>query len=211
MVNNLKFFSELGGGTSELSRLAEGYKPLSENEMNKPLTLENCKTDSFKFEKKESVESGNPIDTPREGLTDEEKNEIKEKTGWSDQIVDAIRSKEEAQIYIDAGLVEGEINGKPALLQPNIDGGACNDAKWPEWSNKDLAEEGYPPRDEKGRPYELHHIGQNPDSPLAELTFEQHHCNGNFKTLHTFEETSIDRIEFNKERREYWQERSKTL
>ena len=47
MVNNLKFFSELGGGTSELSRLAEGYKPLSENEMNKPLTLENCKTDSL--------------------------------------------------------------------------------------------------------------------------------------------------------------------
>lgn len=146
-----------------------------------------------------------------QGLTEEEKKEIKEKTGWSDKIVDAIRTKEEAQIYIDAGLVEGEVNGKPALLQPRINGDAYNESKWPDWSNKDLAEEGYPPRDENGRPYELHHIGQNPDSPLAELTHEQHHCNGNFKTLHTFEESSIDRLEFNKERRVYWEERSKTL
>ena len=50
-----------------------------------------------------------------EGLTDQEKQEIKEKTGWSDKIVDAIRSKEEAQIYIDAGLVEGDDNGKPYI------------------------------------------------------------------------------------------------
>lgn len=146
-----------------------------------------------------------------EGLTPEEKQEIKEKTGWSDKIVDAIRTKEEAQIYMDAGLMEGEINGKPSLIQPKIDGKVCNDSKWPDWNNKDLAEEGYPPRDENGRPHELHHIGQNPDSPLAELTYEQHHCNGNFKTLHTFDESSIDRIEFNKERKEYWAERSKTL
>ena len=78
-----------------------------------------------------------------EGLTEQEKQEIKDKTGWSDKIVDAIRTKEEAQVYIDAGLVEGEVNGKPALLQPNIDGKACNEPKWPDWSNKDLAEEGY--------------------------------------------------------------------
>jgi hypothetical protein len=165
----------------------------------------------------EALDSNSPLENnevtnvERQGLTEEEKNEIKEKTGWSDKIVDAIRTKEEAQIYMDAGLVEGEVNGKPALLQPRIDGNACNEPKWPDWSNKDLAEEGYPPRDENGRPYELHHIGQNPDSPLAELTYEQHHCNGNFKILHTFEESSIDRLEFNKERRIYWEERSKTL
>ena len=161
------------------------------------------------------LDSNNTIDsTPEknpEGLTEQEKQEIKDKTGWSDKIVNAIRTKEEAQVYIDAGLVEGEVNGKPALLQPNIDGKACNEPKWPDWSNKDLAEEGYPPRDKNGRPYELHHIGQNPDSPLAELTYEQHHCDGNFKILHTFDESSIDRMQFNKERKEYWSERSKSL
>lgn len=150
-------------------------------------------------------------ETKTEGLTDQEKQEIKEKTGWSDKIVDAIRTKEEAQIYIDAGLVEVQVNGKPALLQPKIDGKACNEPKWPDWNNKDLAEEGYPPRDKNGRPYELHHIGQNPDSPLAELTYEQHHSDGNFKILHTFDESSIDRVQFNKERKEYWSERSKSL
>lgn len=146
-----------------------------------------------------------------ERLTEQEKQDIKGKTGWSDKIVDAIRSKEEAQVYIDAGLVEGKVNSKPALFQPNIDGNECNEPKWPDWSNKDLAEEGYPPRDKNGHPFELHHIGQNPDSPLAELTYEQHHCDGNFKILHTFDESSIDRIQFNKERREYWSERSKSL
>lgn len=162
-----------------------------------------------------SNNTGDEIDSTKdakvEGLTDQEKQEIKEKTGWSDKIVDAIRTKEEAQVYIDAGLVEGEVNGKPALLQPKIDGKACNEPKWPDWNNKDLAEEGYPPRDKNGRPYELHHIGQNPESPFAELTYEQHHSDGNFKTLHTFDESSIDRVQFNKERKEYWSERSKSL
>lgn len=160
-------------------------------------------------------ESNYTIETTKkekpEKLTEQEKQEIKDKTGWSDKIVHAIRTKEEAQVYIDGGLVEGEINGKPALLQPNIDGKACNESKWPDWNNKDLAEEGYPPRDKNGRPYELHHIGQNPDSPLAELTYEQHHSEGNFKVLHTFEESFIDRVQFNKERKEYWSERSKSL
>ena len=146
-----------------------------------------------------------------EGLTKQEKQEIKKRTGWSTKIVDAIRTMDEALIYMNAGLVEGEVNGKLALIQPKIDGQACNDPKWPDWSNKELAEEGYPPRDKNGRPYELHHIGQNPDSPLAELTYKQHHSDGNFKILHTFDESSIDRGQFNKERKEYWSERSKTL
>lgn len=151
------------------------------------------------------------LEKKQEGLIEQEKQEIKENTGWSDKIVDVIRTREEAQIYMDAGLVEGEINGKPALLQPKIDGKAYNEPKWPDWNNKELAEEGYPPRDKNGRPYELHHIGQNPDSPLAELTYEQHHSDGNFKILHTFDESFIDRGQFNKERKEYWSERSKTL
>lgn len=45
---------------------------------------------------------------------------------------------------------------------------------WRDWSNSDLMAEGYPPHDENGDPYELHHIGQWTDSPLAELTWAQH-------------------------------------
>lgn len=147
----------------------------------------------------------------RTELTKEDRVKIKERTGWSDAIVDAIRTKEEAEIYENAGLVEGKVNGKPALLQPDLKPDACYDKKWPDWTNKDLAGDGTPPRSADGKPIELHHIGQNPDSPLAELTHEQHHKNGNFKKLHTFDDSKIDRGDFNSERVQYWQDRYNTM
>lgn len=197
--------------------------PQQENVSNSELTEErNNKNNPIKTAEKQSyvqenteaqhsIELSKEIEQKTERLTSEQKIEIKLKTGWSDAIIDSIRSMDEAQIYIDAGLQEGEINGKLALLQSKIDGNACNEPKWPDWTNKALAEDGYPPRDETGRPYELHHVGQNPESPLAELTYDQHHCNGNFTKLHTFDESLIDRQQFNKERKEYWETRSQTL
>lgn len=150
-------------------------------------------------------------------LTPEEKQEVKEKTGWSDKIVDHISSMQEAQVYMDAGLKEGTVNGRPALLNPKIHGSDMNaniwmakeNPEWKDWTNADLMGEGYPPRDDKGDAFELHHIGQDPDGPLAELTYDQHHSNGNFEKLHSnFEESKIDRQKFDKEKSEYWQARS---
>ena len=46
---------------------------------------------------------------------------------------------------------------------------------------------------------------------LLLMLYLQHHCNGNFTKLHTFDESSIDRQQFNKERKEYWETRSQTL
>ncbi|MCF0198584.1 MAG: hypothetical protein HUK02_04580 [Bacteroidaceae bacterium] len=40
---------------------------------------------------------------------------IQQKMGWSDAIVTAIRTVKEANLYINAGLKEMLINGKPAL------------------------------------------------------------------------------------------------
>lgn len=157
------------------------------------------------------IETSLKVENKQGCLTDIEKKEIKKQTGWSSHVVDAIRTIEEAQVYINAGLIEGKINGKSTLLQPQIKGDAINDTKFPNICNKVHAEQGRPPRDVNGRPYELHHIGQNPESPLAELTCEQHRDCNNFKILHTFDESSIDRIQFKKEREKYWSERSKTL
>ena len=136
---------------------------------------------------------------------------IRWKSGWSTNILRYIRTKEEAKIYMKAKLKEKIINGKTALIQPQIDGRAYNAPQWPDWSNKDLAEEGYAPRDTNGIPYELHHIGQNPDSPLAELTWEEHHANGNFKKLHTFDESIIDRCDFEIIKKNYWIARAYTF
>ena len=145
---------------------------------------------------------------PFKSLEDVEKN-----SPWSKKITAYIRNVDEANIYANAGLVEAEVGGKPALIQPKIDGTAkTNNEGWMKnYTNKDLAVIGYPPRDSSGRATELHHIGQDKNSPLAELTPEQHRSNGNNTILHTFEDSKIDRKAFNAERMEYWKERSESL
>lgn len=55
----------------------------------------------------------------------------------------------------------------------------------------------------------MHHIGQKPDSPLAELTTEEHRGAGNDTILHDKQkESEIDRNEFAKERKEHWKNRA---
>ena len=59
---------------------------------------------------------------------------------------------------------------------------------------------------------QLHHIGQHKDSPLAELTFEEHRCNGNDIVLHdksSETETHGEGNTWDSERQVYWKERAK--
>ena len=138
-------------------------------------------------------------------LTAEQKKEIKEKTSWSDEIIDSIGSVEEAEIYMNAGLVEGEVNGKKCLIRNDID---LDQKDEDGITNRERMERGRPPITKNGEEVELHHIGQKPDSPLAELTMEEHRGAGNDTILHDkTKETEIDRNEFGKERREHWKDR----
>lgn len=141
------------------------------------------------------------------GLTDEEKAKIKEETGWSDEIIDAIGSMEEYDIYKKAGLLEAEIGGKKCLIRTDID--------WDQTdafgnTNRERAEKGLAPLDKNGKPLQLHHIGQHADSPLAELTFEEHRCGGNDTILHDKNKETEVHGEGNKwdsERSDYWKAR----
>lgn len=138
-------------------------------------------------------------------LAEEQKAQIKEETGWSDEIVDAISSMEEYEVYKKAGLVEAEINGRPCLINPNIDM-EQKDAFGR--TNKERMEQGLAPLDKDGKPIELHHVGQHADSPLAELTQEQHRID-NYSTLHdTKKESEIDRPAFDQERQDHWKARA---
>ena len=149
--------------------------------------------------------------------------QIKERTGWSDDIVRFLHSREEAGVYIGAGLVERRIGDRAALVRTDIDWRAFNCRqewlkqkfadwdKWQDYNNADLIGEGWPPRDSNGDPYELHHIGQRQDSPFAELTWQEHMGGGNNVILHPNRESAIDRQQFDDEKSRYWQARFKAF
>lgn len=153
-----------------------------------------------------------------EGLTVDQKEKIKEETGWSDEIIDAFRSMEEYEIYKKAGLVEAEIGGKKCLIRQDIDWDTpFETGKYDEngdpifETNQERVNRGRAPLDENGNPIELHHIGQHADSPLAELTFEEHRCDGNDTILHdkTIEsETHGEGNNWAQEREDYWRNRA---
>lgn len=142
----------------------------------------------------------------KEGLSDEEKVKLREETGWSDKIIDNLSSMEEAKIYMSANLIEARIGDKECLIRSDID-----------WEQKDSfgrnnverAKEGLAPLDSYGKPLELHHIGQHDDSPLAELTMQEHRGKGNDTILHNKNiESEINRSSFGYERAEHWKQRS---
>ncbi len=148
------------------------------------------------------LEQGNA----KEGLAEEEKAKLKEETDWSDKIIDNIDSIEEAEIYKKTGLVEVRVGEKECLIRPDID-----------WSQKDpfgrsnseRAKQGLAPLNSDGHPLELHHIGQHNDSPLAELSMQEHRGKGNDTILHDkTKESEIDRLAFGNERAAHWQERA---
>lgn len=106
---------------------------------------------------------------------------IKEQTGWSDDIIDAIRSPEEYKVYKNSGLVEAEVGGKKCLLKTDIDWNQVDDFGK---TNAQRIREGYNPIAKDGQTIEMHHIGQKADSPLAELTTSEHRGKGNDTILH---------------------------
>ena len=65
--------------------------------------------------------------------------------------------------------------------------------------------DGLAPLDSTGASYELHHIGQMSDSPLAVLTSSQHKTN--YSTLHANtggSASNIDRTLFEKQKKDFW-------
>lgn len=108
----------------------------------------------------------------KEGLSHEEWKKIKEETGWSDGIIEHIQNMQQYEILKNAGLKEVEINGRKCLIKENIN---LDYTDADGISNRDRIARGLAPLDSKtGKPLELHHLGQKADSPLVELTAEEH-------------------------------------
>ena len=112
-------------------------------------------------------------------------------------------SIDEYNIYKNSGLQINRVNGKYAYTQ-KIDWdfiGNIEDGK----TNAQRVNEGLSPLDITGKPYEVHHVGQEADSPFAILTHSQHH--DNYGVLHAntgTSESKIDRNIFEKEKDDFW-------
>lgn len=143
--------------------------------------MEQCSLSVSESKAESDTSSSETSETRAEGLSAEEKAKIKEETGWSDEIIDNIQNMRQYEILKNANLVEVEINGRKCLIRTDID----LDKEWntgkydadgnPVYeTNRERMEDGKPPLDENGRPIELHHLGQKADSPLVELTVEEH-------------------------------------
>lgn len=117
-------------------------------------------------------------------------------------------SDEEKSIYEEANVEKSEVNGREVLKRTDIDYDEKDEMGR---TNLERMENGLAPLKD-GKPIELHHIGQDMDSPLVELTKDEHMKNGNDTILHDKQkESTIDRQEFKKEREEHWKARAEEI
>lgn len=161
--------------------------------------------------KQESADASDATEAKKSSLTEEEKARIKEETGWSDEIIDAIESMDQYEVYKNADLHEAEINGRKCLLKDiDLDYVDPKTGK----TNRELMAEGKSPIDSKtGEKIELHHMGQNFDGPFAELCENSEHGDGNHKTLHTSNEGSWrndqeQKNQYQREKAQHWKTRA---
>ena len=146
------------------------------------------------------------------GLTQEEKDFIKQESGWSDKVVDYISSMDEYKILKNADLKEVDVNGRTCLVKKDLDLNYI-DPKTGK-TNFERMMEGRSPIDAKtGEKIELHHLGQDKDGPLVELCENSEHGDGNHGTLHIKEGESWRhepgaRAQYDKERTEHWKTRA---
>ena len=141
----------------------------------------------------------------RNGLTMNEAAKIQRETKWPLDAIKSIHSYDEFKIYKNAGVQPIRLeSGKYAFIR-EIDWklvdnkGRTNVERVSKW--------GLAPIDSSGKSYDLHHIGQKADSPLAILTWDEHHSKDNFKILHYAEEGKdvADEV-WAQQKHEFWTE-----
>lgn len=139
------------------------------------------------------------------GLTMSEVAKIQKESGWPIEMIKKLHSVDEFAIYKKAGLTPIKLaDGKLAMVREidwkRVDSfGRTNVERVREW--------GLAPIDSSGNPFELHHIGQRADSPLAILTQSEHRLDGNSKILHYAKEGKnvADNV-WLKQKQDFWKQ-----
>ena len=137
------------------------------------------------------------------GLTMNEAAMIQRESKLPLEFIKNFHSMDEYTVLKNAGLTLSKVNGRMALTQ-NIDWDFIGDIEDGR-TNAQRVIDGLAPLDQSGKPYELHHIGQMSDSPLAILANLQH--KSNYSVLHAntgSTASNIDRNLFAEQRQDFW-------
>ena len=153
------------------------------------------------------------------GLTLEDMAAVSTSTKYPLEIVKLFRTTEEGVIYFDqAELVSATVNDQLALVR-TIDLTFESELAGKTVTNLERMRQGYAAIDPMtGEAYELHHIGQSVDSPLAILTHAEHMGGGNNTILHDVNITDgqgvhsiLSDAEWAAQREKFWKAFAKTF
>lgn len=162
--------------TSELSEssenLIEETDTLDKSELVESEYDESNVSNSDDFQETEIIDDSDATESEDDAET--VRAEINEKSNYSDEVNEKISSVEELEVYQKANLKEENIDGRTCLVRDDIDMEYIDPKSG--MTNQELMEKGRAPYDAKtGERIELHHIGQDYNSPLAELTEDTEH------------------------------------
>lgn len=137
------------------------------------------------------------------GLTNSQSARIQQESTLPLDFIKNFHSVEEYEVYRDAGLQGQKVDGQWAYVR-DIDWSFLDSQGR---TNAQRVLEGLSPLDPEGNSYELHHIGQRTDSPLAILTSREHE--ENFSALHANTgasegEQPSQGSEWTQQRRNFW-------
>ncbi|MCD7880139.1 MAG: HNH/ENDO VII family nuclease [Clostridiales bacterium] len=120
------------------------------------------------------------------GLTMNEAALIQKESKWPLEAIKALHSTDEYDIYKTINLIPTQLDdGTWIFLRSDIDWN-LTDAYGR--TNIQRVQQCLAPIDSTGNSYELHHIGQMADSPLAVLSYTEHHSSTTYSILHYAEE-----------------------
>jgi hypothetical protein len=144
------------------------------------------------------------------GLSLNEVAIIQKESKYPIEIISSFKNKDQYQKAKSIGLIPTTVNGKHAL-------GRIIDSNYVDengLTNIQRMLNGKPALDPTGKPYELHHLGQKIDSPLAILTHEEHMGKENNKIWHVSNsgsENPSSQKEWAAIRKEFWKDFAKKL
>lgn len=145
----------------------------------------------------------------KNGLTMNQAAIIQKTSKWPLDAIKNIHSMEEYNIYKEAKLIPTKLSDGELVFLRQIDW-TLTDAYGR--TNVQRVGANLAPIDATGTPFELHHVGQRADSPLAILSWAEHHSSGNYKVLHYAEQgKDISDAAWNKQKQDVWKAILKTV